>query len=70
MARKGFYVLLHVAEENSANQTADVGTHYSNSEQPELSRSTMTMNVLLMTAVQTHRLLQTGYYGFIHVHTN
>jgi hypothetical protein len=70
MARKEFYVLLHVKEENSANQTAGVGTHCSNSEKPELSHSTMTMYVLLMTAVKTHKLLQTGYYRLLLVCTN
>ena len=51
MVRKEFYELLHVEVENCASHTASVGIHCSNSEQPELSHSTMTMYVPLMTAV-------------------
>jgi len=57
MARKEIYMLPRIEAENSANQTTGVGTHCSNSEQPKLSLSTVTMYVLLMTAVQTHKLL-------------
>jgi hypothetical protein len=56
MARKEIYVLPCIKAENSANQTTGVGTHCSNSEQPELSHSTVTLYVL-MTEVQTYRLL-------------
>jgi hypothetical protein len=56
MTRKEIYMLPRIEAENSANQTTGVGTHCSNSEQPELSHSTVTLYVL-MTAIQTHRLL-------------
>jgi len=60
MARKEIYVLPSIEAENSANETTGVGTHCSNNEQPELSHSTVTLYVLLMTAVQTpmNRILQ------------
>lgn len=56
MTRKEVNALPRIETENSANQTTGVGTHCSNSEQPELSHLTMTMCVL-MTAVQAHKLL-------------
>jgi len=60
-ARKGSSVLLHAEAENSANQTASAGTHCSNSEWAELTRSTMTTDALLKIAVQIHELLHTGH---------
>lgn len=67
MARKEIYVLPRIEAENSANQATGVGTHCSSSKQPELSHSTVTIYILLMTVVQAHKLLRTGYYRLLPV---